>query len=155
MPQVSFFFLFHNIFLFLCTLVISWLTNVTNHNVTQVWWHLAYTRHKFVHHTQVYTSFFRTIRSTKEHVFIIVCRYHISLTFFLYLILSPPNNKHLSTPSSSLHLLLHHSISPSTIVYLPRPSSGHCFFNKLNLRYFQPNYYYLKVFESFKYFQPI
>jgi len=39
MSQVSFYFFFHNIFLFLCTRVTLWLanvTNVTNHNVTQV-----------------------------------------------------------------------------------------------------------------------
>jgi len=39
MSQVSFFFLFHNIFLFFCTCVTLWLANITNiahHNVTQV-----------------------------------------------------------------------------------------------------------------------
>jgi hypothetical protein len=39
MSQMSFFFLFHNIFLFLCTRVTLWLVNVTNvtdQNVTQV-----------------------------------------------------------------------------------------------------------------------
>jgi len=36
MSQVSFFFLFHNIFLFLCTRVTLWMVNVTNHNVAQV-----------------------------------------------------------------------------------------------------------------------
>jgi len=34
MSQVSF--LFHNIFLLLCTLVTLWLANVPNHNVIQV-----------------------------------------------------------------------------------------------------------------------
>jgi len=36
MSQVSFFFLFHNIYLLLCTLVTLWFANVINHNVIQV-----------------------------------------------------------------------------------------------------------------------
>jgi len=39
MSQVIFFSLFHKVFLFVCTLVTLWLVNITNvinHNVTQV-----------------------------------------------------------------------------------------------------------------------
>ena len=79
MPQVSFFFLFHNIFLFLCTRVTLWLTNVTNitnHNVIQVlslWtrlWHMNDMRsyESFISYTTVefvQVNFLSWTRTTK------------------------------------------------------------------------------------------
>jgi len=68
-------------------------------------WDVVCTKHKFVHHAQLFaphrSTCFLQLNQLESIFFIIVCQYQISLAFSLYLLLSFLHHHHPIRPSTS------------------------------------------------------